>query len=114
MGHHGVGMVVARFEVYLVRLDPTKGHEIRKTRPCVVISPDEMNQHIGTVIVASLTTRDARYPTRIPVRFQQKSGQIVLDQIRTVDKTRLLQRLGKISDKTAQQVLNVLDEMFAP
>lgn len=107
-------MVVARFEVYLVRLDPTQGHEIRKTRPCVVISPDEMNQHIGTVIVAPLTTRGARYPTRIPVRFQQKSGQIVLDQIRTIDKTRLLRRLGKISDEAAQKALHVLGEMFAP
>ncbi|MDE2666205.1 MAG: type II toxin-antitoxin system PemK/MazF family toxin [Acidobacteriota bacterium] len=94
-------MVVARFEVYLAGLDPTKGHETRKTRPCVVISPDEMNQHIGTVIVAPLTTRGARYPTRIPVLFQQKSGQIVLDQIRTIDKSRLLRRLGKINDKAA-------------
>lgn len=102
-------MVVARFEVYLVRLDPTEGHEIRKTRPCVVISPDEMNRHIGTVIVAPLTTKGRPYPTRIPVRFQRKSGQAVLDQIRTVDKT----RLGKISDKAAGEVLAVLGEMFA-
>lgn len=107
-------MVVARFEVYLVGLDPTKGHEIRKTRPCVVISPDEMNQHIGTVIVAPLTTRGTHYPTRIPVRFQQRSGQIVLDQIRTIDKARLLRRLGKINEKAAQKVLHVLGEMFAP
>lgn len=113
MGHHEVGMVVARFEVYLAGLDPTKGHEIRKTRPCVVISPDEMNQHIGTVIVAPLTTRGARYPTRIPIRFERKSGQTVLDRIRTIDKSRLLRRLGKINDKAAQKVLHVLGEMFA-
>lgn len=106
-------MVVARFEVYLVRLDPTQGHEIQKTRPCVVISPDEMNQHIGTVIVAPMTTKGRLYPTRIPVRFQRKSGQVVLDQIRTVDKTRLVRRLGKISDRAAREVLTVLGEMFA-
>ena len=105
-------MVVARFEVYLVRLDPTQGHEIQKTRPCVVISPDEMNQHIGTVIVAPMTAKGHPYPTRIPVRFQRKSGQIVLDQIRTVDKKRLVRRLGKISDRAEREVLSVLGEMF--
>ena len=107
-------MVAARFEVYLVRLDPTQGHEIQKTRPCVIISPDEMNRHIGTVIVAPMTTKGRPYPTRIPVRFQRKSGQIVLDQIRTVDKTRLVRRLGKISDRAAREVLTVLGETFAP
>ena len=106
-------MVVARFEVYLVRLDPTQGHEIRKTRPCVVISPDEMNRHIGTVIVAPLTTKGRPYSTRISVRFQRKSGQVVLDQIRTIDKTRLVRRLGKISDRAAREALAVLGEMFA-
>jgi len=88
-------MVVSRFEVYLVRLDPTEGHEIRKTRPCLIISPDEMNRHIDTVIVSLMTTKERAYPTRVPVRFQRKTGQIVLDQIRTVDKTRLVRRLGK-------------------
>jgi len=107
-------MVAVRFEVYLVRLDPTQGHEIQKTRPCVVISPDEMNRHIGTVIVAPMTTKGRPYPTRIPLRFQRKSGQIVLDQIRTVDKTRLVRRLGKISDRAAREALTVLGEMFAP
>jgi len=107
-------MVVSRFEVYLVRLDPTEGHEIRKTRPCLVISPNEMNRHIGTVIVAPMTTKGRPYPSRVPVRFQRKTGQIVLDQIRTVDKTRLVQRLGKIDEATAQQVLALLGEMFAP
>ena len=107
-------MVGVRFEVYLVRLDPTHGHEIQKTRPCVVISPDEMNRHLGTVIVAPLTTKGRSYPSRIPLRFQRKRAQVVLDQIRTVDKTRLVRRLGKISDKAARAVLTVLGEMFAP
>ena len=107
-------MVASRFEVHLVRLDPTRGREIRKTRPCLIISPDEMNRHIGTVIVAPMTTHGQDYPTRIPVRFQRKSGQIVLDQIRTVDTSRLVRRLGKIDDATAQKVLALLNEMFAP
>ena len=107
-------MVANRFEVYLVRLDPTEGREIRKTRPCLVISPNEMNRHIGTVIVAPMTTQGREYPTRIPVRFQRKSGQIVLDQIRTVDKMRLVKRLGKVDDATAQKVLALLNEIFAP
>lgn len=109
-----MAVVASRFEVYLVRLDPTEGREIRKTRPCLVISPDEMNRHIGTVIVAPMTTQGREYPTRIPVRFQRKSGQIVLDQIRTVDKMRLVKRLGKIDDATAQKVLALLNEIFAP
>lgn len=107
-------MVAARFEVHLVRLDPTQGHEIRKTRPCLVISPDEMNRHIATVIVAPMTTAGRAYPTRVPIRFRRKQGHVVLDQIRTVDKSRLVQRLGKIDDSTTQRVLAVLGEMFAP
>ena len=107
-------MVVARFDVYLVRLDPTEGHEIQKTRPCLVISPNDMNRYIDTVIVAPMTTKGRPYPTRIPVQFQRKTGQIVLDQIRTVDKTRLVRRLGKIDNATAQQILTVLAELFAP
>ena len=79
-------MVVKRFEIYLVNLDPTIGHEIKKTRPCLIISPDEMNRHIGTLIIAPLTTKGRNYPTRIPITFQRKKGQIVLDQIRTIDK----------------------------
>lgn len=109
-----MAVVAFRFEVYLVRLDPTEGREVRKTRPCLVISPDEMNRHIDTVIVAPMTTQGRAYPTRIPVRFQRKSGQIVVDQIRTVDKSRLLKRLGKIDDLTAQKVLALLGAMFAP
>ena len=106
-------MVVSRFEVYLVRLNPTEGREIRKTRPCLVISPDEMNRHISTVIVAPMTTKGRPYPSRIPVKFQRREGQIVLDQIRTVDRIRLVRRLGKIDQATAEKVLAILGEMFA-
>jgi len=91
-----MALVASRFEVFLVRLDPAEGREIRKTRPCLVVSPDEMNRHIDTVIVAPMTTKGRAYPTRVPVRFRRKAGQIVLDQIRTVDKTRLVKRLGQI------------------
>ena len=108
-----MALVISRFDVYLVSLDPTQGHEIRKTRPCVIISPDEMNHHIGTVIVAPMTTKGRDYPTRIPLTFQRKKGQIVLDQIRTVDKTRLVKRLGKLDTTTAAKTLTVLQEMFA-
>lgn len=107
-------MVVSRFDVYLVRLDPAEGHEIRKTRPSVVISPDEMNHHIDTVILAPMTTKGRDYPTRIALHFKGKHGQIVLDQIRTVDKSRLLRRLGKIDELTGHKVLSLLEEMFAP
>ena len=102
-----------RFDVYLVNLDPTLGHEIEKTRPSLIISPDEMNRHIGTVMIAPMTTKGRDYPTRVPVTFQKKNGQIVLDQIRTVDKRRLIQQLGKIDQRTAAKVLQVLSEMFA-
>ncbi|HLF73419.1 MAG TPA: type II toxin-antitoxin system PemK/MazF family toxin [Anaerolineales bacterium] len=106
-------MVVKRFEVYLVNLDPTIGREIKKTRPCLVISPDEMNRHIGTVIVAPMTTQGRGYPTRISCRFQGKNGQIVLDQIRTIDKTRLVKKLGQINAATQKAVMALLIEMFA-
>lgn len=108
-----MALVISRFDVHLVSLDPKQGHEIRKTRPCVIISPDEMNHHINTVIVAPMTTKGRDYPTRIPLTFQHKKGQIVLDQIRTVDKTRLTKRLGKLDKNTAARVLTVLHEMFA-
>ncbi|MBX3334738.1 MAG: type II toxin-antitoxin system PemK/MazF family toxin [Nitrospira sp.] len=107
-------MVASRFDVYLIRLDPTQGREIRKTRPCLIISPDEMNQHIDTVIIAPMTTKGRPYPTRVPVRFKGKSGQFVLDQIRTVDKSRLVKRIGKIDELTRRQVLTLLAELFAP
>ena len=106
-------MVVRRFEIYLVNLDPTIGSEIRKTRPCLVVSPDEMNLYIATVIVAPMTTRGRDYPTRVEVHFQGKDGQIVLDQLRTVDKVRLVKRLGKVTETTQKKVLSVLLEMFA-
>ena len=106
-------MVARRFDVFLVNLDPTVGSEIRKTRPCLVVSPDEMNRHIATVIVAPMTTKGRSYPTRVPCRFQGKDGQIVLDQLRTVDKARLVQRLGQIAPATQKAVLSTLAELFA-
>ena len=106
-------MVANRFDVYLVSLDPTIGSEIKKTRPCLVISPDEMNRWIKTVIVAPMTTKGQPYPTRVLCEFQGKEGQIVLDQIRTVDKSRLLHKLGRISTATHKQVLLTLAEIFA-
>lgn len=106
-------MEVKRFDVWLVNLDPTLASEIHKTRPCLVVSPDEMNRHIATVIVAPMTTKGRAYPTRVPCRLQGKSGQIVLDQLRTVDKVRLVKRLGQITANTQQATLTVLGEMFA-
>jgi mRNA interferase MazF len=106
-------MVVNRFEVYLVNLDPTIGAEIQKTRPCVVVSPNEMNRHIATVIVAPMTTQGKPYPTRVACRFAGKSGLIVLDQLRTVDKVRLVKRLGVLHDDEHTSVLNVLAKMFS-
>jgi len=108
-----VGLVVQRFNIYLVNLDPTIGREIKKTRPCLVISPDEMNSYIATVIVAPMTTRGQDYPTRVKCRFEGKDGQIVLDQIRIVDKARLVTNLGHLDKKTQARVLAVLAEMFA-
>lgn len=108
-----MGMVAKRFEVFLVNLDPTVGSEIQKTRPWLVISPDEMNDHISTVIVAPMTTKGREYPTRISCRFQDKDGQIVLDQIRTVDKSRLVKKIGKVSPITQKAVITALMEMFA-
>ena len=108
-----MGMVIRRFEVYLVNLDPTVGSEVQKSRPCLVISPDEMNVHIATVIIAPMTTRGRDYPTRVQCQFQGKDGQVVLDQIRTVDKSRLMKRLGVIDHEIQKQVLGMLAEMFA-
>ncbi|MBX9581947.1 MAG: type II toxin-antitoxin system PemK/MazF family toxin [Gemmataceae bacterium] len=107
-------MAVNRFEVYLVDLDPTVGSEIRKTRPCLVVSPDEMNHAIRTVIVAPMTSKGRPYPTRVACRFKGKDGQVVLDQIRAVDVSRLVRKLGRIDAKTAAEVLDVLLELFAP
>jgi mRNA interferase MazF len=105
--------MATRFDVYLIRLDPTEGSEINKERPCVIISPDEMNAHIATVIIAPMTTGTRPYPTRVPSFFGGKDGEIVLDQIRTVDKTRLLKKLGHLAPETQMQVLRTLAEMFA-
>jgi mRNA interferase MazF len=106
-------MEVKRFEVYLVNLDPTVGHEIKKSRPCLVISPDELNRYISTVIVAPMTTKGRNYPTRVPCTLQGKEGQVVLEQIRTVDKIRLVKRLGKIDSRTQANVFSVLSELFS-
>jgi mRNA interferase MazF len=106
-------MVVSRFEVYLINLKPTIGAEIQKTRPCVVVSPDEMNRHLATVIIAPMTTQGKPYPTRVACRFEGKDGLIVLDQLRTVDKVRLLKRLGRLSSDEQAAILGVLAEMFA-
>ncbi|MFN5303773.1 MAG: type II toxin-antitoxin system PemK/MazF family toxin [Pseudanabaena sp.] len=108
-----MGMVAKRFDVFLVNLDPTIGNEIQKTRPCVIVSPDEMNRNISTVIIALMTTKGREYPTRVICQFQNKDGQIVLDQIRTVDKSRLVKKIGQISQDEQREVLNILAEMFA-
>jgi len=94
-----MGMVINQYEVYLIDLDPTKGHEIQKTRPCLIISPNEMNHNISTVIVAPMTTKSHPFPTRVEVKFSGKKGWIILDQIRTFDKSRLVKRMGKIEKK---------------
>jgi mRNA interferase MazF len=106
-------MVIERFDVYLVILDPTVGSEIQKTRPCVIISPDEMNRHIATVIVAPMTTKGRSYPTRVACTFQGEEGQVVLDQIRTVDKSRLARKIGRLKVESQHEVLSVLTEMFS-
>lgn len=104
---------VRRYHVYLVNLDPTQGSEIRKTRPCLVISPDEMNRHIRTVIVAPMTSVRRDYPSRVDVTFQRKKGQVVLDQIRTVDKARLVRHLGRLPELRSREVADLLQQMFA-
>jgi mRNA interferase MazF len=105
---------VKRGDVYLVSLDPTTGREIKKTRPCAVVSPDELNAHIATCIVAPMTTASRAYPFRIPCRFQGKAGYVVLDQIRTVDRRRLVRKLGTLSAQAVEKSLRVLGEMFTP
>ena len=107
-------MVIHRFEVYLINLDPTVGSEIKKIRPCVIVSPDEMNRHIRTVIVAPMTTKGQPYPTRVPCRFAGKQGQIALDQLRAVDRARLVKRKGTIQPVAQKMVLDTLAQMFAP
>ena len=101
-----------RFEVWLVNLDPTQGSEINKTRPCVVISPDELNRYLRTVTIAAMTSSVLSYPSRVDCQFQGKAGQVALDHIRSVDKARLIKRLGVISAATAQEVCERLSELF--
>lgn len=107
-------MVVERFDVWLTRLNPTEGHGIRKTRPALVISPDEMNRHLETIIIAPMTTKGREYPTRIPIHFQGKTGQVVLDQIRSMDKKRLIKKLGRLDDVSSRKTLSILEKLFAP
>lgn len=104
---------VRRYDVCLVDLDPTRGSELQKTRRCVVISPDEMNRHIRTVIVAPMTSTIRTYPTRVDVTFQKKSGQVALDQIRTIDKSRLVKHLGRLAAPSTRRIATVLQQMFA-
>ena len=104
---------ICRFDVFLISLDPFQGYEIKKTRPCVVISPDEMNKYIKTLIVAPMTSKIRNYPTRIPVDFNNQTGTIVLDQIRTIDKSRIIKKLGALDHKTSALVLETLVQMFS-
>jgi mRNA interferase MazF len=108
-----MGMVVNRFDVYLVPLDQTQGAENRKTRPCLVVSPDELNHHMRTAIVAPMTTKGRPHLFRLPCRFKGNKGLLVLDQLRTVDVGRFIRRLGRLDAKTSTAVLEVLQEMFA-
>ena len=103
-----------RGDVYLIELDPTRGSEIRKTRPCLVVSPDELNQHLRTVIVAPMTTGGQAYPWRVRCRFREQAGFVAIDQLRTVDSTRLVKRLGRVSPGTLTAALAILQEMFTP
>ena len=103
---------VKRFDVWLVTLDPTRGSEIQKTRPCLIVSPDEMNGWLRTIIAAPMTTAERSYPTRVPICFDSKEGQVALDQLRCIDKTRLIKRLGKAPEDTCHTVSETLVEMF--
>lgn len=105
-------MVIKQYEVFLINLDPTIGHEIRKVRPCLVISPDVMNDLIQTVIIAPMTTKSHPYPTRVPLSFKQKKGWIFLDQVGTVDKKRLIKKLGSVKKKDVINIKKVLQEML--
>jgi mRNA interferase MazF len=101
-----------QYEIFLIALDPTIGHEIKKTRPCVVISPNEMNDYIGTVIIAPMTTKSHDYPSRISIKFMKKEGWIMLDQIRCIDKSRLVKKLGILEEKDIRKTKEILKEMF--
>lgn len=105
-------MVINQYEVYLINLAPTIGYEIQKSRPCLIISPNEMNYNISTVIIAPMTTKSRNYPTRIKLQFNKKNGWIVLDQIRTINKSRVVKKLGSIESKTVNKVKAILNEML--
>jgi len=105
-------MVIKQYDVFQISLDPTIGHEIKKSRPCVIISPNEINKNISTIMIAPMTTKSRPYPTRIPLKFKGKKGWIVLDQIRTVDKKRLIKRLGKLTETTIVKVKEIIKEML--
>ena len=107
-----MGMVIKQYEIFLINLDPTVGAEIKKSRPCVVISPDEMNQNIRTISIAPMTTKQHPYPTRVQISFQKKRGQIVLDQIHTIDKSRILRRLGVLDPSHIVHVKQIIKEML--
>ena len=102
-----------RFDILLVSLDPSQGSEIKKTRPCVVVSPNEMNKYIRTIIIAPMTSKIRNYPTRVPITFEGKEGNVVLDQIRTIDKSRVIKKLGSLDNKTASLVLEALNKIFS-
>ena len=101
-----------QYDVFLICLDPSVGHEIRKSRPCVVISPDEMNRYISTVIIAPMTSMSHSYPTRVPIKFKGRDGWVVLDQIRSVDKKRLIKKLGSIDQRTVSKMKSIIKEML--
>jgi mRNA interferase MazF len=105
-------MVISQYNIILVNLDPTVGREMQKARPCVIVSPDELNNQLATLIIAPMTTVSHPYPTRVPVRFDKKSGWIVLDQIRTIDKKRIIKTLGKLRQKEITKVKNIINEML--
>ncbi|MBF0511501.1 MAG: type II toxin-antitoxin system PemK/MazF family toxin [Candidatus Omnitrophica bacterium] len=105
-------MVINQYDIVLVNLEPTIGHEIKKSRPCVVISPIEMNAHLATIMIAPMTTKSHSYPSRIPLTFAGKNGWIVLDQIRSIDKKRILKPLGKVETKTVERIKFVIREML--
>jgi len=105
-------MVIKQYEIFLISLDPTIGHEIKKVRPCVVISPNEMNNNISTIIIAPMTTRSNSYPTRIPIKFEGKKGWVVLDQLRALDKKRFLKKLGKLNKEIILKVKKIIQEML--
>ncbi len=105
-------MVIKQYDIFLINLDPTIGHEIKKVRPCVVISPNEMNDNISTIIIAPMTSRSYSYPTRVSIEFEDKKGWIVLDQIRSLDKRRFIKKLGKLNKETVFRIKKIIQEML--